>query len=458
MKYIDLLKDNFTASSAITAVRKFFVSKQFMLICLLFGVITTVAGIEFYSIIILGLTIGIIAFICDELIATLMPFLTLCCVAIKCFDSFDLYINYVWVGVIAVVGVAAHFILYRKKPKAGSLLASSVAVTAAVMLGGVGKISAAEYFSLTSIYYMLGLGIVMVIVYVIFSSCYTSEKIDVRETTAYVMYLICILSCLMVISYYIMNIKKVISSGCVLEPQWRNNVSTFIMLTMPFAFYLSIKRPVCLVTALAAMPCLMLTSSRGGLLFGSVEFVLCCVYLISMDKKKRRINMALIALMLIAVIFFADEISGFIAKTLVRFEHIANEPRMGLANRAVEDFKSNPLFGRGIGYMGNRDIHPSKKFAACWYHSSPFQVIGSFGLVGVAAFGWQIIARCKVLAERISKFNAAVALAYIGIVMMSLVNPGEFSPLPYEFMTVMLFALAEQEEKKKHSFNLKIHK
>ena len=117
--------------------------------------------------------------------------------------------------------------------------------------------------------------------------------------------------------------------------------------------------------------------------------------------------------------------------------------------RAVEDFKSNPVFGRGIGYMGNRDIHPSKTFSACWYHSSPFQIIGSFGLVGVAAFGWQFVARCKALADRINVYNVAITIAYVGILMMSLVNPGEFAPLPYELLVMMLFALAEQTEPKK---------
>lgn len=430
-------------------MRRFFLSKPFMVLCLLFGIITTVTGIEFYSIITLGLLIGFIALVCDELIATLMPFLTLCCVAIKCFDSFSVYIRVVWIGVIAAAGVAAHFFLYPKKLKKGVLLPSSVAVTAAVMLGGVGKISLKEYFTLTSIYYMLGLGIAMVLVYVIFSSCYTSEKTDIKEISAYVMYLICILSCVMVLAYYIVNIKKVIETGSVIEPQWRNNVSTFIMLTMPFAFYHSIKNPRCIVTAMLTMPCLLLTSSRSGLLFGGVEFVLCCVYLLQADKKAHKRNVIIIALMLLTVIVFAGDISDFIAKTLVRFEGMDDEPRTGLIKRAVEDFRSNPLFGRGIGYMGNRDIHPSKTFAACWYHSSPFQIIGSFGLAGAAAFCWQFGARCRVLAERMNTYNAAVMLAYIGILMMSLVNPGEFSPLPYEMMTILIFVLAEQTEPKK---------
>lgn len=426
-------------------LQSFFVSKAFLLACLLFGCVTTVTGIEYYAIIALVCLMTVIFAVCDELIATLMPFMTLCCVAIKCFDSFNTYIRIVWIGVIAAAVLVSFFVRRWRKPRAGGLLWSEIAVTAAIMLGGVGKISAKEYFSLTSIYYMLGLGLAMIVVYVIASTYFTSNgRYDIKGIFAYVMYLICIFACAMILLHYIVNIKTVIRTGSIIEPQWRNNVSTFIMLTMPFAFYLSIERPHCIAAGLLTMPCLLLTSSRSALLFGGVEFMLCCVYVLIVDKKARRRNGIIIATMILIGALLSGQIYDFIFKTLSRFEHIEDEPRAGLIKRAVEDFRSNPLFGRGIGYMGNRDIHPSKKFAACWYHSSPFQIIGSFGLVGVAAFGFQFVMRCKTFVRRVNPFNVAIFIAYVGILMMSLVNPGEFSPLPYEMLVVIFFALIEQ--------------
>ena len=118
--------------------------------------------------------------------------------------------------------------------------------------------------------------------------------------------------------------------------------------------------------------------------------------------------------------------------------------REGLIHRALEDFKSNVLFGRGLGYNGNTDVHNPAKFAICWYHSSPFQVIGSFGLVGVAAFAFQLYNRMKVIWEKITVFNLTLFVSYAGLFMMSLVNPGEFCPIPYGMVATLLFIICDK--------------
>ncbi|MBR3439794.1 MAG: hypothetical protein IKH13_09865, partial [Clostridia bacterium] len=123
---------------------------------------------------------------------------------------------------------------------------------------------------------------------------------------------------------------------------------------------------------------------------------------------------------------------------------INKDPRTGFIRRAVEDYRACPVFGRGIGYMGNRDIYPSRKFAANWYHSAPFQVIGSFGSLGILAFGYQFIRRNIIFWSKITYFSLAVFISYIGMFLMSLVNPGEFCPVPYELMIVVMFALIER--------------
>ena len=112
--------------------------------------------------------------------------------------------------------------------------------------------------------------------------------------------------------------------------------------------------------------------------------------------------------------------------------------------RAVEDFLSNPVFGRGLGYFGNRDVHHSAKGALCWYHSSPFQVIGSFGIVGIAAYGYIFVARIVYFARRNTLTNKFIFIAYIGMQLMSLVNPGLFSPVPYLLMMTLLFVIMDK--------------
>ena len=138
----------------------------------------------------------------------------------------------------------------------------------------------------------------------------------------------------------------------------------------------------------------------------------------------------------IAITFFVKPILDFVTPILVRLSG-GDSIREGLIHRAVQDFKSNILFGRGLGYKGNSDVHNPAEFAICWYHSSPFQVIGSFGLVGVTAFAYQ-------LWKRITHFNITLFIAYAGLFLMSLVNPGEFCPIPYGLMATLLFIICDK--------------
>lgn len=425
----------------------FFLSPYFGIFCVVFGCITTVSGIEVVSIVVLAGVTALSLLFCDTLVPSLMPFMTLCTVAIKCFNSFNTFIRILWLGAFGVAAIIYFFIKNRRKIKAGPFLPPLILISVAVICGGVGIISREEYFALTSLYYMLGLGLAMILVYIIFCTYYSSEeKVDVGNYVAHYMYLINLLCILMILLHYIINIKTVIETGSVLKPQWRNNITTFMMLTMPLTFYLSRFRPFRLFVALLNFPCMLLTSSRSALLFGTVEFLICCVYYIIIDKPHRRRNGIVFGALAAAALVSIPFVGGFILDTLKRFSttFIENEPRFGLWKRAFVDFRANPIFGRGIGYMGNRDVHPSVKFAACWYHCSVLQVIGSFGIVGIIAYGWQFIRRIRIFRGRMNSFTAALLICYVGIFMISLVNPGEFSPIPYEMITILYFVLIQQ--------------
>lgn len=428
-------------------LRRFFVSKPFMLFCVLIGCVVTVTRTEFAGLLFFGVIILVMLLVCDELVATTLPFMMISCIMVKCYDSFSTYVKLVWLFPLCAIVFFAHFFLYKKPIKVGSTIWSLIFVSISVFLGGMGVLPAKDYFSLTSLYYMVGLGPAMILVYVVIYSYFgESKNSDSKQLFAYAMTLGCLMACLMVLLHYAVNIEKVIEHRSILEPQWRNNVSTIIMLTMPFPFYLSIKKTRYFAAALITLPCLVLSSSRGGLIFGAAEFALCCIYILYTDKKHRNLYLIIFAICGCALIFMAGDILSFISKTLARFgfEDMSNEPRAGLFQRAIENFRDNPVFGYGIGYMGNRDIHPSKEFAACWYHSSPFQIIGSFGIIGIFAFGYQFIRRNTIFWSKITYYTLAIYISYIGILMMSLVNPGEFCPIPYELLVVMMFAILEK--------------
>ena len=120
-----------------------------------------------------------------------------------------------------------------------------------------------------------------------------------------------------------------------------------------------------------------------------------------------------------------------------------NSIRLNLLKRGIEDFRSAPIFGRGLGYMGNRDIHQSAKHTLCWYHCSPVQVAASMGITGIIAYGFLNIQRILCFVKNKSFFSIILFISFLSLEMMSLVNPGLFAPFPYLLYITIYFAVME---------------
>ena len=188
---------------------------------------------------------------------------------------------------------------------------------------------------------------------------------------------------------------------------------------------------------------ILLSGSRGGAMFGTIEFALCIIVLVYTDKRNRAKNLAVITTLTIIACMLARTVIRFFDPTIQRFLN-GDSIRSNLIQRALGDFKSNVVFGRGLGYSGNNDVYDGKSMSINWYHSSPFQIIGSFGIVGIIAFVYQFLARCRLLLSNVTHFNLTLFISFIGLTMMSTVNPGEFCPIPYAFLVTMFFVVCEK--------------
>ncbi|MCR5485187.1 MAG: O-antigen ligase family protein [Clostridiales bacterium] len=421
-----------------------FLVSMFVLACIVVVTHQPVIGLMVF------LWIGIIVLICsDDLISLFFPFLLVSVFLIKCFNSYDTFIRLIWMVIPFAAALVINLIRFPRKAVLGPSFTGILAVSVAVTLGGLGKITPSEFFSGVSVYYTLGLGFGMLAAYLFFSGRIKEETIKkTGERFALIMTLVAAFCCFMVLEHYIENISAVIATKSLLDFQWRNNIATMLMLSMPFPFYLSEKKNPYIALGILTYICILFSGSRGGLIFGTVEFALCLIYDVVYDRSHRKLNLAVFSLLLVLVVISSQDIFGFLSKTIDRiFEFKENKIRLGLMRRAVDDFKSNPLFGRGLAYFGNRDIHRSVKFALCWYHSSPFQVIGSFGIFGVVCYLFQLALRLKIFFERISFFTCTLCVSWVALEMMSLVNPGVFCPVPYLLLLTLMFTIMEKCDK-----------
>ncbi len=445
----------------IEKIRTFLLSESWMvLLSCVAGLIIVIshlfpeAQLEIKGTIFFAYIIGAVIVISNDIFAGLIPFMLTYLIAIKCYDSYDEFMEYKWYVVPLIFMVLFHLIAYFKPLKAkGSQFLPMFFVSIAILIGGIGFISPKEYFSGSSIYHMLGLGFGMLLMYSFFyAHININDKYLVTKKLTEIMVMTGIVASFMVFSYYLIRINHVLDVKGIIYMQWRNNCSTILMITIPFAFLMANQKSYATVFGFLFYLAILLTGSRGGMVFGTIELVMCIVLFILYDRRRRLAYIGICFCVICGVLAYTPEITKFFGYTVDRLFTTVNDFLMGENTdirvrhyaRGIRDFLNHPVFGTGLGYMGNRDVHPSKEFALCWYHCEPIQIAASFGTVGIVAYIYQFIKRNFLIWKKATLFNMTIFLSYISLEMMSLVNPGILCPLPYLLLITLFMVVVEK--------------
>ena len=301
-------------------------------------------------------------------------------------------------------------------------------------------ISAADYFRPASLVFMAGLGPGLVFSYWIM-------KDELKEEQARSAFLRDLLywgiTAAAIVFWYVTPLVIEYRSLYGFEPpQWSNNIATMLMIALPCALAQK-KRGVwhyfLLVILFGAT---LLAGSRGGQIFVGIEVVACCFWAwrTENDYVKRLWNRTyfIYAVMGVGYLLSLLLYNAF-AVGMIR----DGEARWKLLARGFENFCQNPLFGSGIGYRGNADLFDGKAGTINWYHIFISQIVGGLGIAGILAWGYQLYTRFCLSLRVWRTRELAFALCYLGLLLMSMVNPGEFCPVPYAFLAVCSFAAIE---------------
>ena len=436
--------------TVLNKVRRFIDSDIFIVLMFMMALGIIILGVEIPGCIFFGFIICFIVVISPDVMSAFVPFFLLYAFAIRCKNSFDEFMGYIWCLPIFLFAVVFHIVAYRKMftAKRGELFLPISLVSLSCILGGVGIMTPSEYFTPTNVIYMLALGVLILLIYFAFGGVIGEGKngqkpVDERLSKVFItltVFLFCA-----VVQYYISHWEQFIMDPDILPFQWRNNACTLLMIAMPFCFYMSTKKFPYIITVLLSYFTILMSGSRGGLLFGGIELLALIIYFAVVDKKHRKILLTVTGIVAVVVIIISPKLLYVMRYTIDRFfSSKENFRRLGLYERSVTDFLSNPIFGRGVGYMGNRDLHPSKQGTLCWYHSSIPQVIGSFGISGILTYGYQMFCRLRMFWKRKSLFSRTIFWSFVGLELMSIVNPGIFAP-PFLVIMTVLFVFAENE-------------
>ena len=444
----------FFNSPKISRMGEYMLTGRYIMVLFALASVFVIFDISVAGVLTFACITGITLVLCEDLLAPFPPFLFLCLIGTKCYNSFSVFIQYKALGAVLIICVIMHFVLHWKKPVLkGFLTLPMIFVSAAVMLGGVGFISKREYFSGASIFYILALGVGMLLLYTVFNTHINVHKdYSLMDKLSLIMVIIGCFGTFMVASYYLTHINEVIDTKTILYFQWRNNCSTFLMLSIPFAFYRGNKKSYSIMFGFLFYFAILLTGSRGGLVFGAIELMMCCILFFLYDRERRFAYIAILACICFALMIFSREFLSFFGYTFDRLMSAINgvlvgeqkEVRVFQYERGIKDFLGHPIFGTGIGYMGNIDIYDPADFSICWYHCEPIQIAASMGIVGILAYVYQFIKRMFLLWRKPTLFNMTVFLSYVSLELMSLVNPGIFCPIPYLLIVTIFFVVVEK--------------
>lgn len=427
---------------------------RYMLGLAAFAASLTTFELNTAGVLVFALITGVTFALCEDLLAPLPPFLFTAILSFKCYDSFSTFIRFKTFGALLICLIAAHFVLFWEKPVLrGYLTPPMLFVSLSVLLGGAGSLPAGEYFTGTSLFYIFGLGIGMWALYILFNTHIRARgEYALSEKLTLIMVVAGCLVCYMILAHYLRHIGELAETKSILYFQWRNNSSTMLMLAIPFAFLRGNRKSPFIILGFFFYFCILLTGSRGGLVFGAIEVVMCCILFILYDKRRRLAYLTICACLGFALMIFSREFFSFFGDTLNRLLSAINgilvderkEIRVLHCERGILDFLNHPLFGTGLGYNGNRDVYNSVHFTINWYHCEPIQIAASLGAVGIAAYSYQFVKRMLLLWKEPTLFNITVFLSYISLELMSLVNPGIFCPLPYLMLVTLFFVVVEK--------------
>ena len=197
----------------------------------------------------------------------------------------------------------------------------------------------------------------------------------------------------------------------------------------------------------------MTSGSRAGILLGAVELVLCYLFWLrycgTISKKIGTfLGPFLILLALIGINWFVTTYPDFGGVDLHEF-------RSEALRISFREFGEHPIFGIGLRNHALDEIYQPKKGALCWFHMYFPQIFASMGLVGFFSYLLQILLRSTLIFRRKKgPVRSTLGLSYIGLFLMSQLNPGEFCPFPYAVMAIAVFVMLEQLEETERTARL----
>lgn len=399
-----------------------------------------------FGCVVMAAVISFMLVFCRDILSAMLPTLLFCLLTTGFYEDYGFLIRNWPLFIDVIIALILHFILYPAAIKRGKMTFPLLAVSIATVLGGIGTISVQEYFAPVSLYYVIGLGPALFLIYtLLYSQLQTKRNYDTLERLLSTVYYAGIFAGIIVIYTYLSRFDEFLSLHTGIYISYRNFCTTIMLTALPCTCLKTSKGTYRFGGLWFMYLCLLFSASRSGLVFGSALLLGCLIlmYLQSdcrIQKRVKRILPFAIPVAVAVIVFLAIKLfsSRLIDGTLL---YLCS--RYDFWSSGVKDFLSSPIFGIGLGNMSHQHIFIGVGGSIVWYHNCIIQIFGSMGIIGFLAFGWMYFTRIKLLLTRRTAKTPIVLMSVLGMFLVSLTNPGEFCPMPNAFLMVSLFTVLE---------------
>lgn len=357
---------------------------------------------------------------------------------------------YMWPAMIPLAVAIVIFIVRnaKKMHRPGVMTLPQLAVSVALLLGGVGVCTTEEY--MRGLPNVLVLGVAGLGIYLLVY-CFQGRD-DKRDVGLYFSKMLMWLGFAVLFEIAVWYIRADVPPA-----EWgqqyrnfgwgiENNAATILSLSAPMCFYLATRYRnggIYALFGLVQYIGIVLTYSRGGILMAVITGPVCavCTFLKAVDKK--RMGAAYVVIVAALAIFagvLASEV-GDAVKSLFD-QGFGPSSRDLLYAEAWRVFTEHPFLGAGLGFNG--DYYDINTMQLYWFHSTFFQVIACMGIVGVAAYAFYYIVRFATVFKRIGNpFNLLVLVAWVGFEGYSMIDTGTFVPFPTMALILVMTGILE---------------
>lgn len=445
------IKQKITFCNISKSITKLFYTEFPLALLSFFIIISWAFEIEIlaFAIVIIYASISLV-FVDDTL--PLMPCIILTTFTVADGINIVKYINFAYAAIIIVAALIFHMIKYKKTLKFGKMFFPQLFVSIALIVGGATTIPIAHYLGTLALNLLSGVGILLM--YFLFYLYRDKERsIDTRKYFAKMLAYAGAIVSLQIFIYLIRSDKSISElANMFMDLGWGidNNAATLLLISAPFTLYLSTvhssyKSILYILLGAIQYFAIILTFSRGGILFGIISVIATIILLIKKSTNKKLVIFTGLAAIVIALSIALIYFDSFL--NLVRgitFQGTADNGRILLYREALSAFINHPFFGVGLGYQGSN--YEIRSISFYFFHSTFFQIIACTGLLGIIAYGYFYYSRYKIVALNLknSVFTLFALIGMLGFEGYSMIDTGTFVPFPCMMLMMFLTMILEE--------------